>query len=686
MSATNPLDRSWDTDDFSNSSLLNAPRIPATRSPPRSRRHVSSNRNSDIRLVYEELKEANKQLRSVKLQLQAETFRATEAEEQVQQVTAHLKRVNDARIAAQRDAVRANEELKLYKIQYSKAQAEIFRAQGVLEKVDQARYDAEKEAAEARTNVRRLNQTIVVQAAKEEGRRAGLREGLERGRLLGFQEARMMAQLEDEQDEQYYDDNEFQGDFDDVYRPRSRYIESSDEIRPPEPPRDSTPPHTSPPTPVPPPDILPTPNIRPRSFHNSSPVRHPPITIPPDGYIPSLDADQQIRIPPPHELSRPPPTPERMQSPPLPRIPDQDPLPVRPRTAGSQRTHRNHAPSSPGSNSTTLSQFDMVNDPEYPSARRSPLSIIPEVLSTHTSPNPQSIGRGHDLRHQSSWGGSSRRSHATTKVPTPLIANADLVRMDDNSQQHPSGPYTRPRTTSSSSGSLGPTNIHRLSSLSTVPDINIHPPSRPQSDGTPRMENGPPPGYLTPTDRPHDFDSSISNSVAPISGILQDNQLPQGFVPSGGYTPVSTSGNPPIPGDYHATHFQTPRSHTSSAPVIPDISLYRNHPEDDALSSVETLTTPPPNHRSLSRTHSREFDLDPLMTPPGHTHPSSPPASDWASASRAASEAIPIVPSVASVIPPPGVYSTPNTNGNTGSNGNVGGGKAPAGRKKGKKR
>lgn len=220
-----------------------------------------------------------------------------------------------------------------------------------------------------------------------------------------------MAQLEAEEDEQYYDDeDDFHGDFDDEYRPRSRYIESNEEVRRPEPPpRDPTPPSPPlPPTPVPPPDIHPVPSARPRSFRNASPSRHSHISIPPDGYIPSLDADHQIRIPPPHEFSRPPPTPERMQSPPLPRVPDQDPLPIRPRTTGSQRTHRNNPQSSPGSNSTTLSQFDMVNDPEYVSTRRSPLSVIPEVLSTHTSPNPQSLNGGHDLRHQSSWVSSHR--------------------------------------------------------------------------------------------------------------------------------------------------------------------------------------------------------------------------------------------------------------------------------------
>lgn len=235
--------------------------------------------------------------------------------------------------------------------------------------------------------------------------------------------------------------------------------------------------------------------------------------------------------------------------------------------------------------------------------------------------------------------------------------------------------------------------------------------SRPQSDGTPRTENGPPFGYLTPTDRP--YDSSMSNPVAPISGVLQDNQLPQGFVPSGGYTPATASGSVSMPGDYQGNHFQTPRSHTSGRPVIPDISLFRNYPEDDAVSSADTLSTPPPGARPPRRTDS-ETSLDTLMTPPagrvhpsspletsarplrrpdsrasldtlmtpppGHVHPPSLSETIWAGAARAASDVIPTQASLANAIPPPGVYSNPSTSNNTGNKGPA------AGRKKGKKR
>lgn len=298
----------------------------------------------------------------------------------------------------------------MYRIQLESAQKEIFRAQDVLHVVDTQRYEAEKEAAQARATARQLNQEIMVKVAMEEGRKIGLQEGLQRGRHLGIQEAQMLAQFSDMEDEEgeegeYYDDNENGSldTFDDIDY-RSRFIGSVEDVRTPEPPPPEPPQVPADPIPVPPPEpVQPIPDNRPRSFYNaSSSVRHSYVSIPPDGYIPALDADHIIRIPPPHEFSRPPPTPERMTSPPLPRLPEREAPTPRSRSRTPHRTHKpRHHNSSPGSTSTALSQFDMVNDPDYVTGRRSPLSVIAEVLSTHTSPNPQSVGPG--LRHQSSW-------------------------------------------------------------------------------------------------------------------------------------------------------------------------------------------------------------------------------------------------------------------------------------------
>jgi hypothetical protein len=232
----------------------------------------------------------------------------------------------------------------------------------------------------------------------------GIREGLERGRNMGFQEARFMARSSGTEDEESYDGGDFPDSNDNR---RSRAIDSNEHIQPPEPSlRDpSSPSPPSEPVLVPPPEIIShIPDIRPRSIRNASPsVRHSQVSIPPEGYIPALGADHLIRIPPPHELSRPPPTPERPPSPPLPESGDtaQTTGIPRPNTAHHPQKARHH--SSPESNSTALSQFDMVNDPDYATGRRSPLSVIHEVLSTHTSPNPEFNRAPQDLRHQPSW-------------------------------------------------------------------------------------------------------------------------------------------------------------------------------------------------------------------------------------------------------------------------------------------
>jgi hypothetical protein len=53
-----------------------------------------------------------KLLHSATSRLEAEALRASEAERQLQNLTIHLKRVNDARLAALQDAMKAKEELK----------------------------------------------------------------------------------------------------------------------------------------------------------------------------------------------------------------------------------------------------------------------------------------------------------------------------------------------------------------------------------------------------------------------------------------------------------------------------------------------------------------------------------------------------------------------------------------------
>jgi len=60
-----------------------------------------------------QLDDITRLVQRLKLQLEDERRRADDAERRVQEVTGHLKVVNDARLAALGDAARAKEELKL---------------------------------------------------------------------------------------------------------------------------------------------------------------------------------------------------------------------------------------------------------------------------------------------------------------------------------------------------------------------------------------------------------------------------------------------------------------------------------------------------------------------------------------------------------------------------------------------
>ncbi|KAF5385780.1 hypothetical protein D9615_002335 [Tricholomella constricta] len=613
-------------DSSSDSAPLNTslPRLATTDSSSTERRSQGDSFRASRRL-YEE-RELKLQLLTTKKQLKLQELRTAEAERELFQLAKHLKRVNDARLVAQQQAAKASEELKLYKTQLQHAQQEIFRAQAVLDDVDRQRYKAEKEASQAKTLARRLNRDLVIKAAMEEGRRIGLQEGLERARTLALQD---IAEFDGE--DEYYDENDELDVVD--RRPRSLLIGSSEDMQqssrssPPEPPV------PAPAPPVPPPEVAQAdPNNRPRSFRNSpSPVHHARVSIPPDGYIPQLDADHFIRIPPPYELSRPPPTPERVVSPPLPQIPqEEEPLPI------PHRSHRGHQyNSSLGSSASSLSHLDLVNATGYTSGRQSPLSVIPEVRSLSSSPNPQSVG-GHDLKHQSSWGGSSRHANGMGPGQTPHIRAASITTEQGISQQAQSHHRRLSTSSNASRASRPPPNSQEArrkssSSASTVPPISVLPPSGPASpQATPQNQ------YTTLESH------TASPKPSPILFQPVDNQqLPPGFVPYGGnYSPNSgQSALPtlvPMPGAYQGQGYQTPQSLAGGRR---DTAANEQYSDDEAASSAmsnDTLTTPPLGRQTR---HRRIPSVDALMTPPPREGRQE---SGWESALRLAGSPVPI--------------------------------------------
>ena len=113
-------------------------------------------------------------LLTVTEQLKQESQRADDNERRAREAIQRFRAINEARVAAQQDATRANEELRMYKLQLDYAQKEIFRAQEILESLETQRHDAEASAAKARDVARKFREESLVDLAREEGHRLGL--------------------------------------------------------------------------------------------------------------------------------------------------------------------------------------------------------------------------------------------------------------------------------------------------------------------------------------------------------------------------------------------------------------------------------------------------------------------------------------------------------------------------------
>ncbi|RPD81311.1 hypothetical protein L226DRAFT_134606 [Lentinus tigrinus ALCF2SS1-7] len=339
-------------------------------------------------------------------QLKAERQRADAAENKTREVLALFKSANEAKITAEQASARANEELRLYKLQYENAREELRRAQKLIDALEQQRVDAEEVAAKARSMARKLKEERIVIHAKEEGRRQGLEEGLQQGRAMGYEEGRAAGYERGRADTEraYTSAPVTEMDYE---TPRTRQYEpvqitrpsSSEESEENDPvgnytqPLDhnlAVPPPVTTPAPVLAQGAAPVvpPRTPPVSIHNVLSPSHPPVDIPPDGWIPSVD-DGRIRLPPPHEMAPPPPTP----SPPLSavlnnvkNIPD-EPVMIPP-PASSEPEHnrrpRHRRRNSNESQSTTMSQFEILGPPSVgsaPSTLRPSARERPAVLS-----------------------------------------------------------------------------------------------------------------------------------------------------------------------------------------------------------------------------------------------------------------------------------------------------------------
>ena len=356
-------------------------------------------------------------------QLALEQDRGDTAERRLKEAVIRFKDANDTRLAAQADAARLREELKLYKNALEEAQKEIFKAQSILKDVEGRRREAEEEAAKLRRKLRKLQEEKMMEIAREEGRKQGMQEGIEMGKDIGYLRGRNQGYINGRSTADKLMDRYFSPPSESELR-RSR----GEPDLPPE----NNPPYTVTMTCFPPsggstPSSLSSSEPEVPRYSRSAGARttmYSPVQahaeIPPDGFIPEADASMVIRLPPPHELIRPIPTPSDESpssragstSPRVPPVPVPGNVPVlmvpEPRSPrnplydiGGERhrkVRRRSSRESVGS-STRTSELDLLNAPEHVGNRghHSPgLSVIPEVASLYDA----SMSTGQSVKQQ----------------------------------------------------------------------------------------------------------------------------------------------------------------------------------------------------------------------------------------------------------------------------------------------
>ncbi|KIK69552.1 hypothetical protein GYMLUDRAFT_510440 [Collybiopsis luxurians FD-317 M1] len=397
-------------------------------SSARTRDHTktsSSSRELALLLAVEKSKSETLELSLDQAQKELAAMRARmqEAETNLVEVTSAFMKANKERLEALQSAAVAHEERELYRVQLLSAQTDIDKAKHIVKSIDERRVQAEKDAARYKRTARELREERLVLAAREEGRRLGFKEGLLRARAeVGFMDiaedgyvtppTRSRPESLNEDGAAFYteeDEDEIDSDPVPLPHPMPSEPPSLRNISPQS--QAIPPPHDSPnltPVASPRPSTT-TDQIHPTIVHNlpMSP-RHPPVTIPPDGIIP-VDNESGIMLPPPHQLS---PMPPIMELSPAsaPRQMEEEPRIVPPPGQYRASTYASeyYRGSSPDSESTAMSQFDMLTEPQSLIANVSPLSAIEEVASGYTSPNPPSL-HGGDLHRSSSM-------HSTTST------------------------------------------------------------------------------------------------------------------------------------------------------------------------------------------------------------------------------------------------------------------------------
>lgn len=196
------------SDEFQRSHHRSSPSATATTttgpsSSPTDSHPVRHHTHTHTRSTHARSRSSSESLSSLLLvtteRLSRETARANEAERKSAEIMNLFKHTFEAKTKLERDLIRVQQELEMYKVQLDAAQKgmvcftlskvsvlsqseEIYRAQDVVNRVEKERVAAIQEAARARDKVYKLNEARAVELAMEEGRRFGFEEGLRQGR------------------------------------------------------------------------------------------------------------------------------------------------------------------------------------------------------------------------------------------------------------------------------------------------------------------------------------------------------------------------------------------------------------------------------------------------------------------------------------------------------------------------
>ncbi|KDQ59955.1 hypothetical protein JAAARDRAFT_637570 [Jaapia argillacea MUCL 33604] len=441
-------------------------------------------------------------------QLAQETNRADSLTSQLQTALGHIRTLTQTNRTLTLDVTRLSSELTLYKSQLDIAQKEILRAQAVVDELEQARKEAEEEAAKARSIARRFKEERLVDGAREEGRREGFRDGLERGRREGLRDARTAVEIgrrrfgRDIIVEEAYDDYAEEEEEQEsparaatpppppprtpvpppgvVYsaprppssnrsrRPAPRvHIPDVAQIAPPLPratlttPLRLDSPHHAPPSPTPPPgQLFNQPQhpevIRLRNNEQSpiSPTHSRSHSIPPDGWIPHVDPDvdssRPIPIPPPYRLSRPlSPTTSRRREMPEPIVfPNPEPSGVRVRDYAFRGTERDAYRPPPvggaGDSSTTANLAPPFRPSSRTSTRVSDYDLVSPPRTSSETQRPERRRRGASVSEGVYDGGGSVSGRGSVGRTGPIGIYGPLSRIQTPQPQAQAQPPRPP--------------------------------------------------------------------------------------------------------------------------------------------------------------------------------------------------------------------------------------------------